>query len=50
MQELLDYIHTNIVLKVLPVADQIPIHFIYLGGLLVAGGLVIGWSLVFSWR
>lgn len=43
MQELLDYIHTNIVLAILPVADQVPIHFIYMGGLLVAGGLVIGW-------
>lgn len=46
MQELLEQIHLNLVSKLIPYSDLIPMQLVYTGGLLVAAGLIVGWMSV----
>lgn len=48
MQELLNHIHQDIIVKFIPLADRIPIHLIYIGGLLAASLLIIIWMSVIA--
>ncbi len=48
MQELLQEIHQNLILKLIPFADRIPIHLVYIGGLVVGAALILGWMTVIA--
>ena len=43
MQDFLSHIHNDLIIKLCPGAANIPIHFIYIGGLLIGSILIIGW-------
>lgn len=43
MQELLENLHHDVIAKILPPAGQIPMQFVYIGGLLIGSVLIIVW-------
>ena len=43
MQQLLQRIHEDIIIQVIPVAAWVPIHVVFILGLLGAAGLILGW-------
>ena len=43
MQQLIEQIHNELIVKILPIAEYLPIHLVFIGGLFVGAGLIVGW-------